>query len=42
MITNIFSKEIPDEVKEEISFLYKIGVNAEELDYLIRTKIKKR
>lgn len=33
-------KDMPENVKEEISFLYKIGVEIEELDYLIMVKFK--
>jgi len=31
---------MPEEVKEELAFLYSIGVNAEELDFLINFKIR--
>lgn len=31
---------IPDDAKQEILFLYKIGVEIEELEYLIKVKFK--
>ena len=33
-------KEIPSDAKEEISFLYSLGVEIEELEYLIRVKFR--
>lgn len=33
-------QEIPENVKEEISLLYGLGVEIEELEYLIKIKLK--
>ena len=37
---NLFLEGIPQDAKEEISLLYKLGVEIEELEYLIRIKFK--
>jgi len=37
---NLFLEEIPQNAREEISLLYNLGVQAEELEYLIRIKIR--
>jgi len=42
MILEVYCEEITEEIKEEMSFLYKIGVNADELEYLIRLKFNKK
>ncbi len=42
MISEIYCDELSEEVKEEMSFLYNVGITAEELDYLIRLKLSKK
>lgn len=37
---NLFLEGIPQNAKEEISLLYNLGVEIEELEYLIRIKFK--
>jgi len=40
MKKELFLEGVSDDVKEEILMLYKIGVEIEELEYLIRVKFK--
>ena len=42
MIQEIYCEEMPEEIREEISFLYKIGITAEELNYLITLKLNRK
>ena len=37
---NLFLEGIPQDAKEEISILYNLGVEIEELEYLIRIKFR--
>lgn len=37
---NLFLEGIPQNVKEEIFLLYNLGVKIEELEYLIRIKLR--
>jgi len=37
---DLFLEGIPQDAKEEIYLLYKLGVEIEELEYLIRVKLK--
>jgi len=37
---NLFLEGIPQDAKEEISLLYNLGVEIEELEYLIRIKFR--
>lgn len=37
---NLFLEGIPQDAKEEISLLYNLGIEIEELEYLIRIKFK--
>ncbi len=37
---NLFLEGIPQNVKEEIFLLYNLGIEIEELEYLIRIKFK--
>lgn len=37
---NLFLEGIPQDAKEEISLLYNLGVEIEELEYLIKIKFK--
>ena len=37
---NLFLEGIPQDVKEEISILYNLGVEIDELEYLIRIKFR--
>ncbi len=37
---NLFLEGIPQDVKEEISLLYNLGVEIEDIEYLIRIKFK--
>lgn len=37
---NLFLEGIPQEAKDEISLLYNLGIEIEELEYLIRIKFK--
>lgn len=39
MSQETYSCEIPEDIKKEITFLYNIGVDVEELDYLITIKM---
>ena len=39
MNKKIYSEEIPEDIRKEISLLYDIGVGVEELDYLITIKL---
>ena len=38
---NLFLEGIPQDAKEEISLLYNLGVEIEELEYLIKIKFRK-
>ncbi len=41
MSKNLFLEEnLPSDAREEISFLYSLGVEIEELEFLIRVKFK--
>jgi len=40
MKEKLYLDEIPENAKEEISLLYKLGVEIEELEYLIRVKFR--
>ena len=42
MSQEIYNDEISEDILKEISLLYKIGVNAEELDYLINIKLNRK
>lgn len=42
MTSEIYCGELSEEAREEISFLYKMGITADELDYLIRLKLGKK
>lgn len=38
---NLFLEGVPQDVKDEISILYSMGVEIEELEYLIRLKFRR-
>lgn len=40
MKEKLYLDGVPEDTKEEISLLYKIGVEIEELEYLIRVKFR--
>ena len=38
MTEKILLADLPEEVEEEISFLYRMGIGIEEIEYIIRIK----
>lgn len=40
MSRKLFLEDVPSDAKEEISFLYSLGVEIEELEFLIHVKFK--
>lgn len=42
MTSKIYCDEMSEEIKEEVNFLYKVGITPEELNYLIGLKLKRR
>lgn len=40
MSEEIYLDDIPESAQEEISFLYKIGIGIEDLEYLISLKMR--
>ena len=40
MKEKLYLDGVPEDTKEEISFLYELGVEIEELEYLIRVKFR--
>lgn len=40
MSEKLFLEDVPSDTKEEISFLYSLGVEIEELEFLIRVKFR--
>ena len=40
MKEKLYLDEIPEDAKEEISFLYSLGVEIEELEWLIKVKFR--
>jgi len=41
MAENIFFADIPEDIEQEVFFLYKLGVGIEEIEYIISRKLKK-
>lgn len=40
--SKLYLEEIPEDAKEEILFLYHLGIEIEELEYLIRVKLREK